>query len=70
MNRTPVNSSNLASVGYDPDNKVLEIEFNSGSLCEYYNVPKEEYLNLMNSNSLGKYFMANIRNEFEYRKIK
>ncbi len=30
MKRTSVDSSNLASVGYDPKSQILEIEFNTG----------------------------------------
>ena len=32
MERIPVESSNLASVGYDSDSLTLEIEFNSGGI--------------------------------------
>lgn len=70
MKRISVDSSNLASVGYDSGNKILEIEFNSGSIYEYYNVPEYEYQNLMNADSHGKYFIANIRNDYRYSRIK
>lgn len=33
MYRTPVSSSNLASVGYDQQTQTHEIEFNSGAIC-------------------------------------
>lgn len=70
MNRTPVDSSNLASVGYDAENKTLEVEFNSGRLYEYYNVPKSEYNNLMNASSHGSYFNSNIRNaDYKFREL-
>jgi hypothetical protein len=39
MDRTPVSSSNLSSVGYDPDEQILEIEFNGGRVYQYYDVP-------------------------------
>ena len=39
MNRVPVQSSNLASVGYDSGNMVIEIEFHSGRIYQYFNVP-------------------------------
>ena len=42
MNRTPVNSSNLSSVGYDPMSQTLEFAFNSGGIYQYYNVPQNE----------------------------
>jgi hypothetical protein len=39
MLRTPVSSSALRSVGYDPQTQTLEIEFNSAEVYQYFNVP-------------------------------
>lgn len=70
MKRVAVDSSNLASVGYDSNNKLLEVEFNSGSIYEYFNVPEQEHLNLMSAQSHGKYFIANIRNDYRFSRIR
>lgn len=70
MNRISVNSSNLASIGYDSNSNILEIEFNSGGIYEYYNVPESEYRNLMNADSHGKYFAANIRDNYRTRQTR
>ena len=43
MERQYVSSSNIASIGYDPDNLVLEIEFLSGAVYQYYDVPQSIY---------------------------
>ncbi len=69
MNRQAVDSSNLASVGYDAQTQTLEIEFNHGGVYQYYNVPKSMYDNLMNASSHGQYFSTNIRNDYECQKI-
>ena len=69
MERESVNSSNLASVGYDPPSQTLEIEFNHGGVYQYFDVPKEEYDALMNADSLGSYFFHNIRDAYEYSKL-
>lgn len=47
MNRTPVSSSNLASIGYDHESMVLEIKFHSGGIYQYFNVPESVYQGLM-----------------------
>ena len=39
MERQSVSSSNLASVGYDPNSETLEIEFKGGTIYRYFNVP-------------------------------
>ena len=71
MNRTPVSSSNLASVGYDPENMILEIEFQLGGVYQYFNVPESGYNRLMKADSHGKYFDAHIKKGgYRYRKIR
>lgn len=64
MNRIPVESSNLSSVGYDPKTRVLEIEFHSGGVYQYSGVPQSEYEALMNAPSKGSYFAHNIKNSY------
>jgi hypothetical protein len=61
MNRKSVESSNLASIGYDAVNKILEIEFNHGGIYQYFDVPENVYAELMNANSHGQYFDRNIK---------
>lgn len=70
MQRRPVSSSNLKSVGYDPVTQTLEIEFQSGAVYEYYNVPVSVYEGLMQASSHGQYFHQNIRNRYRYRRVK
>ncbi|MEZ4969420.1 MAG: KTSC domain-containing protein [Flavobacteriaceae bacterium] len=69
MERQSVQSSNLASVGYDAENEILEIEFNHGGVYQYFDVPENVYEELMNASSHGVYFSANIRNDYEYEKM-
>lgn len=69
MNRQSVESSNLASVGYDAENEILEVEFKHGGVYQYFDVPQNVYEELMNASSHGVYFSANIRNDYEFRKL-
>jgi ATP-dependent DNA helicase RecG len=68
INRIPVESSNIASVGYDIENKILEIEFNHGAVYQYFDVPKEVYENLINATAIGSYYFHNIKSNYEYSK--
>jgi hypothetical protein len=68
MKRQKVFSSNLASIGYDADNQILEIEFNHGGVYQYFDVPEDVYEDLMNADSHGKYFVSNIKDDYEYQK--
>ncbi len=69
MNRQFVQSSNQKSVGYDRENKVLEIEFHSGSVYQYLNVPEPVFKALLNAASNGTYFHDNIKERYRYQRI-
>lgn len=69
MERVPVSSSNLSSVGYDVGSQTLEIEFLHGGVYQYTGVPENEYEGLINAGSKGKYFIANIKNRYPYTKL-
>jgi TIR domain/KTSC domain len=56
IERIPVRSSNLASVGYDPDSCVLEIAFHSGSVYRYFDVPECLFQGLLGASSHGRFF--------------
>ncbi|GGD17704.1 KTSC domain-containing protein [Flavobacterium orientale] len=67
MERKSVRSSNLVSIGYDVNNKILEIEFHNGGVYQYSNVSFDVYEELMDAKSHGTYFSANIRNNTNYK---
>ncbi|MDK2836975.1 MAG: hypothetical protein PWQ53_310 [Bacteroidota bacterium] len=64
MNRESVQSSMIVSLGYEADTSTLEVEFNSGAIWQYYDVPESVYYDMINSGSLGKYFHANIKGQY------
>lgn len=72
MQRQPVESSNLASVGYDTNSEILEVEFKKSGVYRYFNVPQIEHERLIGAHALGttigKYFSANIKNAFACEK--
>lgn len=70
MERIPVSSSNLASVGYDASNAVLEIEFNHGGVYQYFGVSEEIYHGLMSAGSHGSYFDQFVKKAgYSYSKV-
>lgn len=70
MNRIRVVSSNIRSVGYEANTETLEVEFTSGSVYQYFDVPESEYEGLMNAASKGKYFNRNIKDNYRYRQVR
>ena len=68
IKRIPVASSNIAAVGYDKEERILEIEFHHGAIYQYVNVPEKVYEELMSSPSQGAYFMNELKDKFKYQK--
>jgi hypothetical protein len=69
MDRVPVSSSNIATVGYEESTATLEIEFHSGGVYQYYNVPENVHLELITASSVGGYFARNIKNVYAWAKL-
>lgn len=55
MEMIPVDSKNLASVGYDYEAATLRIDFLKGGTYDYYGVPLEIYEGLMSASSKGEF---------------
>ncbi|GAA5072975.1 KTSC domain-containing protein [Lysobacter panacisoli] len=70
MERRHVDSQALRSIGYDPDRQVLEIEFESGAVYRYFDVPPHLHDGLMAAPSHGEYFSRHIRDAgFDYLQL-
>ena len=65
MNRLQVRTSGLRSVGYEPIKHTLEVEFNSGEIIQYFNVPEKIFQGLMRTEFQEKYFGALIKNFYK-----
>ena len=69
MNRTTVGSPGIAQVGYEEGSETLEIEFVSGKIFQFYNVPLKLFDNLMKSSQKEVYYESNILVRFPYTRI-
>jgi hypothetical protein len=70
MNRVPVVSSDVASVGFDEGSSVLEIEFHSGGIYQYQGVPIQHFLAMTGGvTSVGRYFHREIKNRYGYERV-
>lgn len=61
-------SSMITSYGYDEAEKVLQLTFTKGGTYDYQDVPKEVYDGMVEAESIGKYFLANIKDKYEFEK--
>ena len=69
MKRIPVLSSNIASLGYDAATQTLQVEFLSGSLYQYFDVPQNVFEDFKNAGSKGKYLAVQIKGIYRYAKV-
>jgi hypothetical protein len=59
----------MASAGYDSATRVLEIEFATGAVYHYFDVPLDVYQDLLAAPSQGRLFHNHIRGVFECHRV-
>lgn len=60
-NREPVNSSSITAV--------LEIEFRSGAIYQYFAVSPEAHRGLLDAESVGRHFVHRIKRRYRHLRI-
>ena len=68
MEMKPVESRDIALVGYDKDAKLLEIAFRDGGVYHYEEVPEHVYEEFLNAESHGLYFRDHIKTKYPFTK--
>lgn len=69
MKRLPVESSDLVSIGYDPEARLLEIEFKENRIYQYQDVEPDVYERFMRADSYGEFFFASINKHYRYKRV-
>lgn len=69
MERTPVISTNIKSLGYEASTKTLEVEFNSDAIYQYVGVPEAVFMDLMRASSHGSFLNRHVRGQYEYVRV-
>jgi hypothetical protein len=64
---TDVDSSNVQSVAYDPESKILAVHFHGDRLYSYDDVQDDVYVAMVHAESVGKYLNQMIRGRYGYR---
>jgi hypothetical protein len=70
MHRIPVTSSNIRSIGYEESSMILEVEFTSGEVYQYFNVPSSLFQQFLNTSSKGSFLNDFIAHNFRYQRIR
>ena len=64
LTRQPVMSSAIVAIGYEKVSRTLEVEFTSGGVYRYYDVPQLIVDGLLLASSKGQFMNYQIRNAF------
>jgi hypothetical protein len=69
LERSPVNSTNVATAGYDAANMILEVEFQNGNIYQYFDVPETVYEQFVHAPSPGQFLNTNIKGVYRYSRL-
>ncbi|WP_321336479.1 KTSC domain-containing protein [uncultured Cohaesibacter sp.] len=69
MEMKPVDSSNVRAVGYDDESNTLQVEFNNGSLYQYFDVPRYIFDGLIEADSPGGFLHQNVKGVYRYSRV-
>ncbi len=69
MRVATVESTTLLTVSYDEARELLQLEFCSRAVYQYFGVPAAVHQSLLAAPSKGRYFNQAIRGRFPYRLI-
>jgi hypothetical protein len=66
---TDFSSSNVARISYDELSSTLEVEFNNGSIYQYYDVGMEVWQDFKSAPSKGQFIHQNLKGQFRYARV-
>ena len=69
IKRISVTSSTVKTIGYDAPNRFLEVEFKSGSLYRYQDVPEPVFIAFLATSSKGGFLNAMVKPFFEFEQL-
>jgi KTSC domain len=70
IERKPIRRGGIKSAGYDRSNRILEIEFDNGSVIQHTAVGEEIARRFLASSSPASEYKDNIQEEFTLRRVK
>lgn len=69
MQRVAVDSTSVASVGYDEHRHVLEIEYRGGRVYRYRAVPAAVHRLLLQAQSIGEFVNRIVKPKFDAERV-
>ncbi len=69
MFREPVVSESIATIGYDDDAEVLEVEFVTGAVYRYRGVSQDVFEDFRQAPSKGAFFNRHIKDAYAWEQV-
>jgi KTSC domain len=69
MQREPVKSSSIASVGYERSTHRMEVQFTDGRIYRYQEVPYGIFEGFLEAYSKGRYYNEKVRDQYLGKQI-
>lgn len=69
MRREAVTSTNVAEVGFDANSRILEVQFKTGAVYQYFDVPQQIYDELRRASSIGGFINSNVKGHYRYARV-
>jgi hypothetical protein len=63
-------SKEIEWVGYEKNRNMLQVEFLTGSVYQYDNVPEFVFYDFLNASSHGRFFETEVKNKYPARKVR
>jgi len=70
MEKKEIESRLIKSIGYDPEKKLMVVDFTTSMVYEYRDFPEEVFNKLLEARSIDNYFKDHIVNKFKYVRMK
>ena len=70
MPRETIDSSAIEAVQYDAARRRLDVELTNRRAYRYFDVPAEVYRSFMAADSKGRFYNDEIRDEYEYARLR
>ena len=69
MQREPVTSPAIASLGYDPASRILEVEQKDGEVYQFQDVSEDTYQQLRSSPSMGQFYRVYVKHIYPSSRV-
>ncbi len=61
--------SHIQAIGYDAKTKILKVNYKSGSIYTYFQVPAQIFQTMLMTYNLGIYINSHIRGNYHYQRF-